>query len=671
MSATVARASAGQERMWLGTQLGGDEPLHNQALRFRLSGDVDVAALAAALDRVANRHAALRTTFEMIKGRLAQIVHDTAAVELRVLEPSRRDLDRVCTEETERPFALDSGPLLRAALVRVDRDDHLLLLTVHHIVVDAWSLDCLLTELSTAYEDIRAGRKPDVECPHVAPWTIADRESQYLGSQEFRTDLAYWRNLLADAPAVVTFPADRPRPASGVMRGARVARPVPPALAQSLRAFTLEHRTSTFMTLLAAFKALLARYASTKDVVAGTLVSTRDHFEAQGAMGFFVNTVALRTEVDGSLSFRELARRVRAGALDAYEHQAAPFDRVVQEVAPERRSGQAPLVQLLFVHHGEERPLRLQGLTVEALPIEAPTVEFDMVWIVRQREADLSLTVEYASGLFDETTVERTVDDFFALLGRVLEQPDAALSTVPLAMPAGPRGASVRGEGVAAVIASQASCTPDATALIFHERKLTYAALEEASGRLAARLTAAGLRRGDLAGVCVRRSPELVVALLAILRVGAAYVPMDPDYPPDRLAFMLRDSEAALVVTSADRVDAFGAEPTPVVAVDDGTPDAQVPPAQLCAHDLAYVTYTSGSTGTPKGVGVTHGNVLSFFAAMDAELKLDEPVVWLGLTSVSFDISVLELLWTIARGHAVVIAGEIAEAFDLASRHAA
>ncbi|HEV2754810.1 MAG TPA: amino acid adenylation domain-containing protein, partial [Actinomycetota bacterium] len=669
--------SFAQQRLWFLHQLDPESPQYNIFQALRVRGALDVEALDRALSDVVARHESLRTTFPTVDGEPFQVVHAPAPVtidvtELDYLDGDKRELEarRVAAAEATRPFDLENGPLLRARALRLDHDDHVVVLAMHHIVSDGWSTAVFTRELSALYNAHRTGeRAPLPELP-IQYADFAAWQRQRLSGDALRRQLDYWRDRLAGLAPVLELPTDHPRPPVRSGRGGRVPFTIGGDTLAAVGAVAKAQDATLFIALTAAFQALLSRYSGSDDVAVGTPVAGRTRPEVEGLIGFFVNTLVLRTDLSGDPTFRELVGRVRDVALGAYAHQDVPFEKLVEELHPERSLSHTPLFQVMFSLQriGSDHVLRLGDAELEGFPLQGTTARFDLTLNLIEDGNGATGVVEYNADLFDPATIERLVGHLTNLLEAVAADPDRPLSEVDV------MSASERHHVVAELnrtpgeypigcihdlFAARALETPDALAVVAGGDELTYRELDERANHLAHRLAGVGVGRGVPVGVCLGRGADLVVALLAVLKAGGIYVPLDPDYPVDRLAFVLRDVAAPAVVTTSElaaRLDT-AAELVLLDADRDvisARPAIQPAPATT-PHDLAYVIYTSGSTGTPKGVGVTHANVTRLFAATAADFGFDESDVWTLFHSAAFDFSVWELWGALLSGGRVVV----------------
>ena len=674
--------SFAQERLWFFEQLEPGRPVNNIPIALRLQGRLDVRALEQALGEILRRHAALRTAFHKVNGRPVARVAPAAPFRLAVVElgdqagaAATAQAERLMDHEARSPFDLERAPLLRATLLRLGPEDHRLLLTLHHIVSDGWSLGILYRELASLYEAFARGQLSPLPDPPLQYADFAHWQREWLQGDRLNRHLAYWKEHLAGPPPALALPTDRPRPALQTYRGATARFHWRTELALALKELAQREQTTLFMVLLAAFHTLLHRYTSQDDIVVGSPVAGRMQIETEGLLGLFVNTLALRVSLAGDPTFQQLLQRVREAALAAYAHQDLPFEKLVDALQPERDLSLSPLVQVMFILQNEPLgALKLPGLQVTSCPVASGTAKFDLTFSLEETATGLEAAVEYNTDIFDAPTIARMAGHFGTLLEAVAANPSDRLSGLPLLTPGERRQlfdewnpaplVPPRGQTVQGLVAAQVQRTPTAPAVVFEDQQLSYGELEQHANRVARALRARGVGPETVVAVCLERSLEMLVGLLGILKAGAAYVPLDPSHPDARLALILATARVRVVLTDTatqNRVAALAPE-ADVVSLDlqesgflsaDGSPLADPTVANL-SEALAYVIFTSGSTGQPKGVQVTQGNLVGFFAAMDRLLGT-EPGVWLAVTNITFDISALELFWPLTRGFKVVI----------------
>ncbi|HST60093.1 MAG TPA: condensation domain-containing protein, partial [Longimicrobium sp.] len=670
--------SFAQERLWLIDRLQPGSAVYNVPAGVRLRGALDAAALERALGEIVHRHEALRTTFPEHDGapvqRIAPFAGWTLPVEdLSALDADPREAavrDRAAADAA-RPFDLAAGPLFRAHLLRLADDEHVLLLNMHHVVTDAWSLGVLFRELAALYGAFVEGAESPLPALAVQYADYAVWEREQLRGEALEQHLAYWRERLAGAPALLELPSDHPRPAVATYRGAHVPIDLPTSLLERLEALGRGEGVSLFMVLLGAFSALLSRYSGSDDVVLGSPAAGRTRREVEGLIGFFVNTLVLRTELEGDPSFREVLKRVRTATLGAYEHGELPFEKLVAELQPERSLGHAPLFQVLFaLQNADLSGGDLPGLRMEGVEVDVDSTKFDLELHLMAHPGGLGGVLTYATDLFERGTVERMA----AHLARVLEQvaADAELRLSALELVddderrqldawAGTDAPVPADACIHQLVEAQVARTPDAVALVHETESVTYAALNARANRLAHHLRGLGVGPETRVGICLPRGVEMVAAILGVLKSGAAYVPLDPAYPPERLSFMAADSGISVLVT----VDALRgvlpvADGVRIVRIDtDARTIARAREDDLegGAHprSLAYLIYTSGSTGVPKGVAIEHGSAVAMLAWGAEVWTAEELGGMLASTSICFDISVYELFLPLSRGGRVIL----------------
>ncbi|WP_282692101.1 non-ribosomal peptide synthetase [Streptomyces sp. CC208A] len=628
--------SSAQERLWFLAELEPDSAEYNTLRALRLSGRLDTAALAAALDLVVRRHEVLRTTFDAVDGRGVQVVHEPAGRALSVVDVSGPDapaaVERFLAEEMNRPFDLRRGPLLRATLLRVDAHEHVLVLAMHHIVCDGWSTGQLLGELSAAYEAGAAGTGASLPPVPVqyADYAVWERER----SAALDEQLAHWRERLAGIRPT-ELPTDRPRPPVRTPAGATLPVEIPADVLDRLRELSRGQDATLFMSLVTVTKVLLARYCGEPDVAVGTVTLGRQRPELENLIGFFINTVVLRSQVDESLAFTELLGRVRDGLLDAFAHDEVPFQRLVDALRPERDASRPPLVQVMVNLQNMAATLPdFRGLDVSEIQPPVDVAKLDLTFDFYEDDSSLVCYLEYSTDLFDRATVERLGGHLVTLLRAVTREPAAPLAGLSMLPAEELRTLTADWQGPALPVPpartlhrlfdEQAARTPDSVAVSDGSRRLTFAELAARANRLAHHLVAAGVRPGTLTGVCLDRTVDAMVALLAVLKAGGAFVPLDPEHPAGRLALMLDDAAAPVLITDSA---AIGEGSWTTIRLDTDQ-DAiarrpATPPVTAAGpDDLAYVVYTSGSTGRPKGVMVSHRNAVHMMRAWDDRYDL-------------------------------------------------
>ena len=666
-----------QQRLWFIDQLEPGNPVYVVPLAYQVSGPLNIAALETALTGLVRRHQVLRTVFWLSGEVPRQSVRPAGPVSVPVLDVSGHDdpiagAEQAWREEARRSLRLDEDLMIRPLLIRVGPEQHWLCLTMHHIACDGASLGVLGADLAELYRAADIGTEPDLPALPVQYGDYAERQAARLTGEPLREALDYWRERLTGLPALSALPTDRPRPPVQSYAGDHIDVDLGAELIPLAATVAREAGATPFAVLLAAFAVLVHAYTGGAEVVVGSPVSGRVDADVQRLIGFFTNTVVQRVDVSGQPTFAELVGRARDESRAAVANQDLPFEKLVEELHPSRDPAYNPIFQLMFSYHeGDSDGIDLPGCDVRMVPGDTATAKFDMTLSITQTAQRLSGRLEFATDLFDRETAESFARQYRAVLTAALTEPSTPISRIPvlseeesrqLLVDWNPPLTPISDTLLPELIARQVATTPDAPAVLgadqSTEQALTYRELDARARALAGRLVARGVGPDRLVGVYLDRSPDLVVALLGILYAGGAYLPLDPGYPADRLAFMVTDSATEVVVSRRGLVAGLADLPVSTVEVDAEETAAELPAVTVRPENLAYVIYTSGSTGRPKGVQVTHRNVLTFFAGMDQVLLDDEPGTWLAVTSMSFDISVLELLWTLANGYQVVIRGD-------------
>jgi amino acid adenylation domain-containing protein len=673
----IAPLSYGQERLWFLQQLMPEAALFSLTSAWRLREEVDPATFETSLNEVVRRHETLRTTFSVRQGEPVQVIAPHRAVamsfrDLRPLEAMTRDAAtaEIATEESQYCFDLEHGPLLRATLVRLADDDHLVIVTMHHIITDGWSMSVFWNELSTIWRAQSSGRTSALPPPELQFGDVAAWERESLQGSRLTRLLAYWREQLRDL-SPLEFPLDFPRPPVPSGRGAATYLAIPRSLTEQVRHLSYEAGTTLFMTLLAAFQALLHRYTGQDDIVVGTYTANRTRAEFEDVIGFFVNPLVLRASFEETSTFRSLLEQVRQTALDAYAHQELPFARLVQELSPERDLSRNPLFQFAF------QMLNAPDMGSTETPTESdePDVPreaavLDLTCTVWENTSGIGLEFEYNTDVFTQHTIEDFSQHYVTLLDQLVSAPDRPLGTVSLItdevrqrlleewnettsdLPDRP--------SLIEMFDEQVAVNPERTAVIGTDGAISYRDLGGSIARLASQLQRLGVGPETRVGVCLHRSPDLVVALLAILRLGGVYVPLDPAHPRDRLDYMMSDAELEVLVTSSRARRALPRVLDRTVAIDSDeaseAEDIRPPaPAGYAPGSTAYVIYTSGSTGLPKGVAVPCVQLVNRMRWMWQEYPFGPTEVACQKTSVGFVDSMWELLGALLTGSPTVI----------------
>jgi amino acid adenylation domain-containing protein len=667
--------SFAQERLWFLEQLEPGTPTYNMASTLRLQGGLDVDALARSLAEIVRRHEVLRTRFAAVDGRPIQVIApppppSLPRIDLAALPPPAREAEaqRIARREALRPFDLATGPLYRWLLVDLSPTDRLLLLTVHHIVSDGWSTGVLGRELDTLYRAFATGQPSPLPELRLQYADFAIWQRRWLHGDVLERQLAYWRAQLASAPPLLELPADHPRPSVESHRGACVYYLLPATLSDALKRLAQREGATLFMTLLGGFAVLLQRYSGQADLLVGTPVANRTQAQLEGLIGFFANTLALRLDLGGDPSFRQLLARVRETTLDAFAQPDLPFEKLVEELRPERQLGYHPLFQVMFILQNGGGVAPGGAVPVGATPaIVETSAKFDLTLSMAECADGLLAAFEFNTDLFQPDRIARMAAHLQQLLGGIAAAPDQPLSRLPLLDGDERRkllrewNATDRHEPPLALVheavAAQAARTPERIAVRHAEGTLSYRQLDQQANQVAWRLRALGVTSETPVAIAATRSPRLLVGLLGILKAGGAYVPLDPSYPRERLAFMLDDAGAELALSERTCADLLPGRR--IVLLDDELGDAAAPPpGQTRLGQVAYVLYTSGSTGRPKGVAITHGSVAELLRWAHVTFDADDLERVLATTSICFDLSVFELFAPLARGGTVILCAD-------------
>jgi amino acid adenylation domain-containing protein len=673
-------ASFAQERMWFLQQLDPQSAAYNVASALRLRGSVDADALHRALGEAVRRHEVLHTVLAPGDDGPVQVILPRAAfgwneIDLSHLAPdaAEREAMRRLEADAATPVELARGPVLRASLVRLGAEEWLLSLVMHHAAADAWSWDVLVRELSALYAAVRRG---DVDLPAALDVQYADFaawQREWLAGEVLSAQAAFWRQALAGAPALLELPTDRPRPAVQDLRGAVHAFRIAADVADAARALAAAEGATPFMVLLAAFDVVLARWSGEEDVVVGSPVAHRPRPELEPLVGFFSNTLPLRADLRGDPPFRELLHRVRQATLAAYAHQDPPFERLVDEVKAERSLAHTPLFQVMFTLAQQPARLALDGVSAREVPVDTGTSRYDLTVILTETEGGaLDGYAEFATALWDEATVARLASHLEATLRAATAAPDASVSSLQL-LPPDERTQVVHGFNatdaepgepvVHHLVSHQAARTPDAVAVEFGGGRLTYAELEARANGLANRLVRLGVGPDVRVAVAMERSVEMGVAVLAVLKAGGCYVAVDPRYPAERVAYMLADSGAAMVLTTSAVAGRLPSTDAAVVSVDADTESidresAEPPAVAIEGENLLYVLYTSGSTGRPKGAALPHRALANLLRWQVRRWGDGAAARTLQFASLSFDVSFQEIFATWAAGGTLVLVSD-------------
>jgi amino acid adenylation domain-containing protein len=673
--------SFAQQRLWFFDQLQPNSPIYNIPFPVRLKGNLNTEALEQTLTEIVRRHEALRTSFFSVDGEPVQIINPARPVELSLIDLSElsereRDTETNClaAAEARRPFDLKQSPLLRARLIKLGEDDHVVMLTLHHINSDAWSMNVMVNEIVVLYGAFRKGEPSPLPELTIQYADFAHWQRGWLREEVLDTELSYWRQQLEDAPAVLALPTDRPRPSMQTFNGAHLPIALSVTLAESLNALSRREGVTLFMTLLAAWQSLLARYSGQEDIVVGSPIANRNRAEVEPLIGFFVNTLVLRSKIVGEMSFRELLAQVREVCLGAYAHQDLPFEKLVEELKPERSLSHTPFFQVMFVLQNaadRNRSLELPGLEVKPVGVDNRSAMYDLTINLSEARGRIIGALTYNVDLFDEQTIRRLASHFEQLLEAMVANPDMSLHRLPM-LTAAERKVIVSQWSKLEAVFPKSSClhqlfeqqverTPEATAVVFGEECLSYRELNERANRMAHYLRRQSVRSESLVGLLLERSVEMVVGVLGVLKAGGAYVPLDVQQPAGRLRYFMADAGVKLLVTQQrllEKAPQTGAQEVcmdadwHVISQESG----ENPVNETTPENLAYVIYTSGSTGKPKGVMATHGAVCNLVEAQTRTFGIKADSRVLQFAAFGFDAAVSELFMALVAGATIYLA---------------
>ncbi|MFD2168557.1 non-ribosomal peptide synthase/polyketide synthase [Tumebacillus lipolyticus] len=668
--------SFAQQRLWILDQLEPGQTTYNVPIALQIGRAVDISVLQRCVEEILNRHEALRTTFVVRAGEPVQQIRPLEDFELPIVdlqampvEQRQPQAERLIQAEARQPFDLQTGPLCRTLLILMSSDESILVWNMHHIVADGWSLGVLMNELSALYaaftQDLPS---PLAELPvQYADYAVWQRA--WLDG-EMQNQLDYWQQQLAGHQPFLQLPTDRPRPALLTEHGADHTLHLPADLSHRLQQISRNEGTTLFMTLFAAFNVLLHRYSGQDDMLVGTPIAGRNHSEVEGLIGFFVNTLVLRTQMQEQMTFHDLLQQVRNTTLEAYAHQDLPFEKLIEEINPDRDTSRTPLIQVMFSLDAADQQGSQSILPMRAIQVDNDTSKFDLSLAMSQEEDGLSATFNYNTDLFDEATIVRMTEHFHVLLRQLVEATDRQLSELSLLTEQeqhlllhtwnDTNAAPAHDLCIHQLIEQQVERTPESIAIVFEQERLTYRELNERANRLAHHLQALGVGPDVLVTLCLERSLELVIGVLGILKAGGAYVPLDTAYPEERMQLILEDTQARVLVTQSHLLPKLSGSSELIVCLDTdwaeiATQPATIPQSDVRPQHLAYMIYTSGSTGRPKAVMVEHGNLVSTLLASQERFRFCAEDVLPWIASVAFDIALFELMNPLLTGGTSVV----------------
>ena len=672
--------SFAQQRLWYLDQLDPSTSTYNVPLAYRLQGSLNIEVLEQSLNQLIERHEVLRTTFSSIDGTPAQVIHPSSSIAITTVDLSdlpQAEREQRCEQsvhtETQLPFDLQQGPLLRALVVRLSEDAYVFMLTIHHIVCDAWSIGILFRELVEVYQARLQGQAPQLPELEIQYADFAHWQREWMQGAELTRQLSYWKEQLEELPTL-QLPTDHPRPSFFTHRGAIESAVLSQDISAELKELSNSEGATLFMTLLVAFQTLLCRYSSQSDIAVGTPIANRNRSETEGLIGFFVNTLVLRTDLSENPSFRELLRRTCETCLGAYTYQDIPFEKLVEELQPERDTSRTPLFQVMFqLQNAPREQLELPGVTLDRFPYGHTIAKFDLSLSMSETGSGLKASWEYATDLFEATTIQKMVKHFQVLLEGIVANPDQRISELPLLTEEERHQQLVewndteadypRDQCVHQLFEAQVEKTPNAVALVYEDQHVSYRELNRRANQLAHYLRKLGVGPEVLVGLCLERSPEMIIALLGILKAGGAYVPLDPEYPQERLHFMLEDAAALVLITHSTLIGNLLEHDARIIRIDEDWPTIvqesdQLPLTTVMTENLAYVIYTSGSTGRPKGVAIEHNSLINLVAWHQREYGVTSADRATQVAAFTFDASVWELWPHLTAGTSIIIPNE-------------
>ncbi|MCF4970737.1 non-ribosomal peptide synthetase, partial [Nostoc sp. CMAA1605] len=684
--------SFAQQRLWLLAQLQGSSAAYNMPIALQLNGKLDIDALRSSLAYLLNRHESLRMYFPTVAGEPQIAILDLDEITVLTVQDCRKlgtgDLDSPCSmpnapcpniqnlidAHAQEPFDLNTGTLFKAKLLQLQEQKSVLAINMHHIISDGWSMGVFVRELRQAYTAYSQGQTPNLAPLSIQYSDYATWQRNWLQGEVLEKQINYWKHQLADASPLLELPTDYPRPAQQSYRGDRYVYSLSPELTAAVNAFSQQQGVSLYMTLLATLSILLSRYSRQEDLCIGSPIANRTHSQTEGLIGFFVNTLVMRQQVKPEQNFIELLQQTRQICLDAYAHQDVPFEVLVEKLRPERSMSYNPLFQVMLALENNQSPdFDFSGLDIEWLGVKGAIAKFDLTLLVTESDNQLNCTWEYATDLFARATIQRMAEQFVVLLKGIIDHPHQSIHTLPLMTAAEllqlqrwnqTQTDYPQDKTLVDLFEQQVEKNPDHTAVVFAAQSLTYQQLNQKANQLAHYLIQNYQIQPDtLIGISVERSLEMIIGLLGILKAGAAYVPIDPNYPPERIQFMLEDSGISILLSQSFLLNQLPinelANSLPVIdldAEDFAEASTANPTPQSKPENLAYVIYTSGSTGKPKGVMIEHRGLLNLTLTVAEVLQIQPQSRVLQFASFSFDASIWEIAPTLSAGACLYLA---------------
>ncbi|HEY9811291.1 MAG TPA: amino acid adenylation domain-containing protein, partial [Halomicronema sp.] len=683
-------ASFAQNRLWFLNQLAPANPFYNVTAALQITGPLNITALQQTLNEIIRRHETLRTTFVMQNGQLLQAIHPHLTLPLPIINlqnipatQQQKQAQKIATKEAQKPFDLATDPLFKTTLLQLSQSQFILLLNLHHIVADGWSIGVLIREFTTLYTTYQKNQPSTLPELPLQYADFSEWQHQYLQGEILETQLTYWQQKLKKITPL-NLPTDRPRPPLPTYKGAKQLLTLSPPLTQALKTLSRQQNVTLFVTLLAAFKTLLYRYTQQEDITIGSPIANRNRREIEPLIGFFVNTLVLRTNLTGNPTFLELLNRVKQTTIEAYAHQDLPFEKIVEKLQPEREPSRNPLFQVSFsLQNTPIQTLQLPDLTLQPLEIETGTAKLDLEFHLWEELETIKCQIIYSTDLFNQTTITRMAEHFQTLLAAIAANPNQHLSHLQILTPAEQHQILIEfnqnqfqppptnnQKYFHQHFETQVEKTPEALAIVFENQKLTYQQLNNKANQIAYHLQKLGVIPDVLVGICLESSPDAIAALLGILKAGGAYLPLNPNYPEDRLKFILQDTQLSLLITHSSLAPIFnkildtcftplnkggrGDQPAKlsIICLDKNLEKTsqQNPTTNLTPDNLAYIIYTSGSTGTPKGVLIEHRGLNNLIQAQKQIFNPQQNHRILQFASLSFDASIFEIVMALTNG---------------------
>ncbi|EAZ91849.1 non-ribosomal peptide synthetase [Crocosphaera chwakensis] len=673
--------SFAQQRLWFLGELEGQNSTYNMPSVLNIEGNLNQEALEKSINQIIQRHESLRTRFETLNGEPIQVIDiegnlTVEIINLESLEPAKKErrTKQLIEQEIQKPFNLSQDRLIRASLIKLGTKNHIFLITMHHIISDGWSMGVFVQELTTLYSGYVEGKKTQLSPLKIQYADFAVWQREWLSGENLQNKIDYWKTKLSGLPPLLELPTDYARPPKQTFQGSHYTFTVSHELTQKLKRLTQDSDVTLFMILLSGFSLLLSRYSRQEDIAIGTPIANRNRQEIEALIGFFLNTLIMRVNIEDNLTVKQLLQQVKKTCLGAYAHQEIPFEKLVEELKPERNLSYSPLFQVMFIlQNTPNQKLTLPGLTLSPLDVNFNVAKFDLTLSMEENESGIQGNWEYNTGLFKRETIERMVNHFKILLKGMVSNPDEKVGKLPLIAEVERQQFLVEWNKTKAdypkhkcihqLFEQQAEKRPNAIAIVYEEKQLTYKELNQKANQLAHYLIKLGIKPDNLVGICIERSLEMVIGLLGILKAGGAYVPIDPNYPTERINYVIKDSQMRGLLTQNQLIEELTPIEIPLInwqqeATTINTYPSNNVTTSVTSQNLAYVIYTSGSTGKPKGVQIEHQSVVNFLNSMSKQPGLSQDDNLVAVTTISFDIAALELYLPLIRGGTILLASQ-------------